>query len=158
MLNPQIITLPETKLVGIAREMSLMENQTKELWQDFMPQRNTIQNRIGNDFYSIQLYDKDYFNTFNPSNIFKKWAAVPVAHFSFVPNTMDTIVIPKGLYAVFEHKGNSTTIFEKIFTEWLPNSNYFLDHRPHFEVLGSKYKNNDPNSEEQIWIPIHTKI
>ena len=27
----------------------------------------------------------------------------------------------------------------------------------HFEVLGKNYKNNDPNSEEEIWIPIMDK-
>jgi AraC family transcriptional regulator len=35
----------------------------------------------------------------------------------------------------------------------LPGSEYFLDNRPHFEVLGDKYKNNDPTSEEEIWKP-----
>ncbi len=39
----------------------------------------------------------------------------------------------------------------------LPNSEYELENRPHFEVLGEKYKNNDPNSEEEIWIPIKKK-
>jgi AraC family transcriptional regulator len=29
-----------------------------------------------------------------------------------------------------------------------------LDQRPHVEVMGEKYKNNDPDSEEEIWIPI----
>jgi AraC family transcriptional regulator len=32
-----------------------------------------------------------------------------------------------------------------------------LDDRPHFEVLGEKYKNNDPTSEKEIWIPILPK-
>lgn len=29
--------------------------------------------------------------------------------------------------------------------------------QPHFEVLGEKYKDNDPTSEEEIWIPIKAK-
>jgi hypothetical protein len=29
---------------------------------------------------------------------------------------------------------------------------------PHFEVLGDKYKNNDPSSEEEVWIPIKPKV
>jgi AraC family transcriptional regulator len=64
--------------------------------------------------------------------------------------------IPGGLYAVFDYKGSSTdsSIFQYIFETWLPNSDYELDNRPHFEVLGDKYKNNDPASEEEIWIPI----
>jgi AraC family transcriptional regulator len=44
-----------------------------------------------------------------------------------------------------------STIF---FSTWLPDSEYRLDVRPHFEVLGEKYKNDDPESEEEIWIPI----
>ncbi|MDP5096829.1 MAG: GyrI-like domain-containing protein [Flavobacterium sp.] len=39
----------------------------------------------------------------------------------------------------------------------MPNSEYQLDNRPHFEILGAKYKNNAPDSEEEIWIPIKRK-
>ncbi len=76
-----------------------------------------------------------------------------------VPNEMETFLLEGGLYAVFEYKGSSNdpSIFQYIFGTWLPGSNYLLDNRPHFEVLGDKYKNNDPNSEEEIWIPIKPK-
>ena len=50
-----------------------------------------------------------------------------------------------------------TSIFQYIFSEWIPQSDYSVDDRPHFEVLGAKYKNNDPDSEEEIWIPIKKK-
>jgi AraC family transcriptional regulator len=61
-----------------------------------------------------------------------------------------------GDYAVFNYRGSSADprIFQYIYGEWIPNSEYVLDDRPHFEILGEKYKNNDPNSEEEIWIPI----
>ena len=57
---------------------------------------------------------------------------------------------------IFDHKGSSSdhSIFEYIFSKWLPASKYEVDDRPHFEVLGLNYKNNDPESEEEIWIPI----
>jgi AraC family transcriptional regulator len=29
--------------------------------------------------------------------------------------------------------------------------------RSHFEIMGEKYKLNDPNSEEEVWIPIKMK-
>jgi AraC family transcriptional regulator len=72
---------------------------------------------------------------------------------------METYTLPGGLYAVFFYKGlnTDTSIFEYIHRTWLPNSNYLLDNRPHFEILGEKYKNADPNSEEEIWIPIKLK-
>lgn len=69
---------------------------------------------------------------------------------------MESFVLDGGLYAVFPYKGFSTdnSIFLYIFGTWLPNSGYTLDNRPQFEVLGKKYRNNDSNSEEEIWIPI----
>jgi AraC family transcriptional regulator len=41
-----------------------------------------------------------------------------------------------------------------MFREWLPASGYELDDRPHFEILGERYKNNDPDSEEELWFPV----
>jgi AraC family transcriptional regulator len=72
---------------------------------------------------------------------------------------METFTLKAGLYAVFLHKGaavTATETFQHIFGIWLPKSEYILDNRPHFEILGEKYKNNDPSSEEEIWIPIKT--
>ena len=90
---------------------------------------------------------------------FEKWAAVEVSDFNDVPTGMESYTIQGGLYAVFLHKGAATDLstFEYIFKTWLPNSKYELDQREHFEVLGEKYKNNDPGSEEDIWIPVKAK-
>ena len=72
---------------------------------------------------------------------------------------MEALILPSGLYAVFHYKGSSSdnSIYQYIFGTWIPNSDYDLDDRPHFEVLGDRYKNNDPNSEEEIWIPIKSR-
>ena len=64
------------------------------------------------------------------------------------------------VYAVFVHKGaagSGPEIFRYIFGKWLPESGYLPDKRPHFEILGEKYKNEDPDSEEEIWIPVKPK-
>ena len=124
MLKPTLVTLPETKLVGKKRSMSLIDNQTQVLWQDFMPNRKGITNRIGNYYYSVQNYNPDYFEHFNPSKTFEKWAAVAVNAFEKIPEDMESFTLSTGLYAVFEHKGMDTAIFQQIFTEWLPNAPY----------------------------------
>jgi AraC family transcriptional regulator len=105
------------------------------------------------------IYTPTHFTDFKPANEFERWAAVEVSDFDNVPSGMETFVLPGGLYAVFDYKGLNTdkAIFQYIFGTWLPNSEYILDHRPHFEVLGDKYKNNDPASEEEIWIPIRPR-
>lgn len=153
---PKIKHLDEKKLIGKRLTMSLTSNKTRELWQSMMPKRNTIKNNVTKDLISMQVYGPAHFSDFNPNKEFEKWAAVEVTDFEHVPADMETFLLPGGLYAVFDYKGSSNDphVFQFIFGTWLPDSGYVLDDRPHFEVLGDKYKNNDPDSEEEIWIPI----
>jgi len=157
---PRIEQLPEKKLVGKQIITSIANNQTFSLWSSFMPRRKEIVNTVSTDLFSMQVYPYDFDFTFsNLSVTFQKWATVEVTDFENIPEEMETYVLPAGLYAVFEYKGlnTDTKIFEYIFGTWLPSSQYNIDNRPHFEILGAKYKNNDPNSEEEIWIPIKLK-
>lgn len=156
-MEPRIVTLTEKKFIGKRLLMSLSENKTAELWKSFMPRRKEIQNSVGTDLYSMQLYDHLYFKDFNPDKEFEKWAVIEVKDFDTIPDGMKTITVIDGLYAVFTHKGGAgkgPEIFSYIFGTWLPGSEYELDDRPHFEILGEKYKNDDPDSEEEIWIPV----
>jgi AraC family transcriptional regulator len=155
----RIKTFPQTKLIGKNLTFTYSNYRAFELWSSFMPRRKEIQNAIGAELYNIQINPKDF--AFGPNEPFVKWAAVAVSSFDFVPNGMETLEIEQGLYAVFNYKGdqsNAPTFFNFIYSEWVPNSDYELDNRPQFEILGEKYKNNDPNSEEEIWIPIRMKF
>jgi AraC family transcriptional regulator len=158
-MTPRIENLTEKKLIGKRISMSLANNKTGELWQNFMPKRRIISNNVSNDLISLQVYKPTYFSDFKPDNEFEKWATVEVTNFDVVPVDMETFSLEGGLYAVFDYKGSGSdpSIFQYIFRTWLPDSDYMLDTRPHFEVLGDKYKNNDPSSEEEIWIPIKPK-
>ncbi len=158
-MTPRIQALSEKKLVGIRLIMSFSDNKIGELWRTFLPLRKEIVNNLTNDLISLAVYKPDHFLEFKPTNEFERWATVEVANFENVPAKMQAFDLEGGLYAVFNYKGLNTdnSIFLYIFGTWLPNSDYVLDHRPHFEVLGEKYKNNDPNSEEEIWIPIKIK-
>lgn len=158
-MNPRIQTLTEKKLVGKRLEMSFADYKVGELWRNFMPKRKDITNNLTNELISMSVYKPTHFEDFKPTNKFDKWATVEVANFNNVPNEMEIFVLPSGLYAVFDYKGLNTdnSIFQYILGTWLPSSNYVLDNRPHIEVLGDKYKNNDPTSEEEIWIPIKPK-
>jgi AraC family transcriptional regulator len=156
-MKPGIVTLAPKKLIGKRMTMSLAGNKTAELWRSFMMQWQEIKNGIGTARYSIQILPENYFSNFNPSTAFEKWAAIEVENFDSVPEGMETFTLPGGLYAVFNHKGGpakGAEAFRYIFGEWLPNSGYQSDNRPQFEVLGEKYKGDDPDSEEEIWIPI----
>lgn len=145
-------------MVGKKIKMSLADNKTFELWRSFMPERMKIQNKLSSDLISMRVYNEPV-NLQNINQQFEKWAAIEVVDFNDVPAAMESFTLPAGLYAVFDYKGLNTdnSIFVYIFKEWLPGSKYLLDERPHFEMLGEKYKNNDPASEEEIWIPIKHK-
>ncbi|MBI5538765.1 MAG: GyrI-like domain-containing protein [Bacteroidia bacterium] len=158
---PTINIISEKKLIGKHITMSFAENKTFELWSGFMPRRKEIKNNVNNELISMQVYDKSFdFTNFDIHKQFEKWAAIEVSEFNIIPDKMETYALPGGLYAVFIHKGAANTgpkTFQYIFGTWLPNSEYILDNRPHFEILGEKYKNEDPDSEEEIWIPIKKK-
>ncbi len=160
MMIPSIKTLSEKKLIGMPLKMTYAENKTFQLWSRFMPRRKEIENAVSNDFISLQIYDESFdFVNFSFNKEFEKWALIEVSDYNFVPNEMEKLTLKEGLYAVFINIGDISTAektFRFIFEEWLPNSEYVLDNRPHFEVLGSKYKKDDPTSEEEIWIPIRS--
>ena len=160
--NPRIELLAPKKLIGKRLRMSLSKNRTGELWKAFMSERRVITNACNSLLISMQRYDdKLDLKNFNQDTEFEKWAAVEVSDHNYIPEKMEAYNLEGGLYAVFIHKGDATSFnktFQLIFHEWLPDSEYDLDNREHFELLGDKYKNNDPASEEEVWIPIKKKL
>lgn len=155
----EVLHIPSKKLIGKKMTMSFAENKTGELWRSFMPYRHAITNRTDDFLISMQLYPEHFRfdEAYNPSLLFEKWACAEVITFDQVPEGMHSYTLKDGLYAVFPYKGSpsdATPFFRSIFNVWLPEAGYSIDQRAHFEVLGSKYKNNDPESEEEIYIPV----
>lgn len=161
LMEPRIETLTQKKLVGKHLRMSFSEDRTFELWKSFMPLRKHIKNPKSADLFSLQVHSSGFdFENFNINAGFEKWAAMEVNDFESVPEGMGPFLLEGGLYAVFIHKGSASSgpeTFRYIFGIWLPGSDYIVDNRPHFEILGEKYKHEDPQSEEEVWIPIKPK-
>lgn len=160
-MEHRIVELPLTKLIGKRLTMSLANDRTYELWHSFMPRRNEIKNNVGSDLVCMQIYNPSLeFINFNKDTELEKWAAIEVSDFSNVPQDMETYTLQGGLFVVFNFKGGAkefSEAFQFILTNWLPNSVYEEDKREHFQLLGEKYKNNHPDSEEELWIPIKRK-
>jgi AraC family transcriptional regulator len=159
-MKPRIEMLPEKKFLGKRAIMSFANSTTTILWQGFMPRRNEITNRVSTELYSFEVYPPDFFEPYNPEAKFEKWVAVEVMNFNVVPHDMETLVVPSGQYAIFIHKGpasEAARTYDYIFRTWLPTSDFLVDHRPHFAIMGAKYKREDPGSEEEVWIPVIPK-
>ncbi len=126
-----------------------------------MPRRKEIQNTVSSELFSVEVYNTStFFEAFEPSAEFEKWAEMEVSDFKDIPIEMEKLIIPAGKYAVFNYKGLGSEVSEtyrSILQEWFPSSDYNLDHRPHFAMMDEKYKNEDSNSEEELWFPIIAK-
>ena len=150
-------TPAEKKLVGKRLRMSFAADKTFELWRALMPRRREIDSAIGAELYSVEIYEPGFHERFDPQREFEKWAAVEVADFGSVPEGVERLTIPAGLYAVFLHRGparEGEKTYRYIFENWLPASGLALDDRPHMAVMGEKYKGEEADSEEEIWIPV----
>jgi len=157
----RIENLNQKLIICKSERMSFSADKTYELWNSFMTGRKKIQNPVSDELFSIQVYGADFdFSSFRPDIMFLKMAGTEVKDFDSVPESMEKFFIPAGLYAVFIHRGAASeapVTFGYIFGEWLPLSGYRVDSRPHFEILGKKYRNNDPSSEEEVWVPVKPK-
>lgn len=154
----QSITLFEgATFVGMRSETNLANNKTSRIWSEFMPMANFISQRTDKNYVSVEIYPEGYFKKFDPQREFTKWAAVKVNRVHDLPEKMEVLEIPAGEYAVFKYVGKASEaprFYQYIFGEWLPESNYELDHRPHFAVMGPNYRPDDPKAEESIWVPV----
>lgn len=156
------VTIRTKKLIGKKLQMSVIHDRTPELWQSFMPRRKEITNTENNFLYSVQIFESEkYFDQFSPEIEFEKWAAVEVSEYANIPENMEKLKIPEGEYAVFNYTGPANAalpFFQYIFQTWIPESEYWVDNRPHFTLMGEKYRGNNPDSEEEIWVPVKKKL
>ena len=160
-MTPKIQTLPATLLVGKKSMTSYAKNSTFELWHSFSPRKKEINHVINNDLYAVEIYPTTtFFQNFDPTREFEKWAAISVSKIDEIPEGMESLTVHEGLYAVFPYKGKPSEAMETfryIHGDWLPNSEYEMDSRPYFALMGDKYKGEHHESEEEFWVPIKKK-
>jgi len=155
-MEPRIETLIPKTLVGMAREMSMVKDETSQLWRGFRPRIAEVTNRTTAESISMRVYSGSTAEVFEPNASFRQWAAVEVVDHDDVPEGMEPYLLGGGTYAVFVHRGpaNDLSTFRYIFSDWLPASDYILDDREHFEVLPANYDPRDPDATEECWIPV----
>lgn len=157
----RIETIQPKKLIGFSTPTTLADDKTVSIWKQLMPRLKEVKNAVSADLISLQVYDFESLqDDFTPFTEFTKHALVEVKNFDYVPEGFETFELPAGEYAVFLHKGipaDFAITSQYIFGEWMPASNYNVDNRPHFEILGDLYINNHPDSQEEVWIPIKNR-
>ncbi|MGD9631337.1 MAG: GyrI-like domain-containing protein [Pyrinomonadaceae bacterium] len=160
--HPRIVAADRVLLAGVRVRMSFTNDRTSELWRNFRSRENEVVGRVGSDSFSVKVYGPEYsFTSFDPTAEFDKWAAVKVDWGSKQKDGFENLEVTGGDYAVFVHLGpasDASRTFGHIFRSWLPDSGYDLDRRPHFEVLPKGYDPFDPEAEEEVWVPIRSRV
>lgn len=154
-MTPKIITCSEKTIIGVSSTMHHQQyGNIIALWKRFMPRKNEIQNSVNDELIAMQIYSD--FNAIE--NSFDIWACAEVSSLDRIPAEMTGFKVPNGDYAVFLHKGmDASKTYQQIMTQWLPDSGYEIDNRPHFQVMGDRYINGSPDSEEDFYVPIRLK-
>lgn len=155
----RIVEAEDIKIVGVKAEANFntINSITPQLAKQFMPRLKEITSRKDDFSLSLQKYTDFNFKMFNPNDVFEKWIGVEVRDFDAIPQNMETLLIPASKYLVIDFKGTIPKfikLWQHIHSTWLPNSEFELDNRPHFERLPSSYSPIQAINEEEIWIPI----
>ena len=58
--KPLIKKTSERKFLGLQITSSLVDDKTYNLWSGFMPRRKEIENAIGSDLFSMQVYPSNF--------------------------------------------------------------------------------------------------
>lgn len=148
------------KVVGnkIIFKISQSAEKIPTLWQQFMPKKHLIKNKVNTNTLSILVSEtKIGFSKIDPNQVIERWAGLEVYDFSDIPDSMEEITLKGGLYAVFAHKGNAANFritMKQVLDNWLPDSGYEIDIREQFEILPEGYNFTNPNAEEEVWLPV----
>ncbi len=156
IMEPEIITRPEMKVVGTTHKYQEDDLNIEMLWFDFQHKVNQVRNRIGNDAFGIY---EEYFET-DDSIGFSYICSVEVSDFDYVPEGMISRIIPEQMYAVFRHNGPLSFLPETlkyIWGSWLPKSNYKYDEKPDFELYSPGIQPEDPDHILFLHIPVSRK-
>jgi len=156
VMEPEIITRSEMKVVGTVHKYQEDDLNIEMLWSDFQHKVNQIRNRIGNDAFGIY---EEYFET-EDSIGFSYICSVEVSDFDDVPEGMISRIIPEQMYAVFRHNGSLSFLPETlkyIWGSWLPKSNYEYDEKPDFELYSPGIQPEDPDHVLFLYIPVSRK-
>ena len=152
-LPHRIEIIEPKKLIGFSIITSFQDDKTPIVWRNFMMRKNEITNRISDQLISLQIYPEN----FTPNQTFKKYALAEVSDFENLPEEFETFELKNGKYLVFNYKGkaeNGPEIFGYIFQKFIPENQFEVDNRPHFEIFDDTYNPLDENAQEEIWIPI----
>lgn len=154
-MDAQILTWQAFQIIGMRYFGENKNKEITQLWDVFLPRRESINNRINPAISYGICYPVEGKNN---EAAFEYIAAVEVSDLQDLPADMVGKTIPAQKYAVFTHKGSLDKIpetYQAIYAVWQPKSGYELIKAPDFEYYDERFNPDHPEiSELDIYIPI----
>jgi AraC family transcriptional regulator len=146
----RIEAISEKKLSGDYVENPVFTpEETSMLWRGFRSKLADMLPELPDYLYSVQLHTEEF------GKITLRWAAFEFS--DSIPENMQLLEIPAGLYAVFLFRGGPAgfeDFLRKQVSEILPSLNLKPDQRPWFQRMGKAFNPFSEESEEEVWIPV----
>lgn len=158
-MEPRIVDLKEFTVVGMQTFGNPAAGDFSKMWAALFNCAEKIPNVSNKKVsYGVGSYTKEHF-------LEDKWfymAAREVTDLSKILPQMSGKIIPKNKYAVFKYQGSISPklaeLFQYIYKEWLPSSDYVLAGPYDFERYGDQYLGSkNENSVFEIYVPIKNK-
>ena len=161
-MEHELVEIPEATWACYSLEMNMMKDRTAEVWKTFMPLFAQIPGKVNLQKISIQNYGGAFdIHSFTPETLFMRGAAVEISGEQELPTPLETLKFRGGLYLKTRYKGlpqNAVTFFQKLYLEVLPQMKLQPDNRIQFELLLPNYSPENPDSEEDVFIPVRPML
>ncbi len=154
-MKPEFVNLEELNVVGMQGYGKGDKGQLLKMWDILQSNNLKIPNRKNRKYsYGIESFTKEMDEN-------REWfylVGAEVKDLTKIPVQMCAKTIPKGKYAVFEHKGPVSGLgkfYRNIYTKWLPEIGCQSSSPYDFERYDKRFIS--PQSEEsviEIFIPV----
>ncbi|WP_417431176.1 AraC family transcriptional regulator [Kiloniella sp.] len=158
LLEPDIIKKETFYIIGISDDFgSDTGKSVPDLWKQVRYRYSEINHSKNGHAYGLCLKG-------SPES-FTYMAALEVDDLNSVPSGMQGFVIQEADYAVFTFAIDDKTpiedqfskVYQTIWGNWLPNSNYEYANTPDFELYNNRFDGNTATGQVDIWIPVIKK-
>lgn len=156
-LNPEIVIMPMTYIMGIRFKTTIAGNESVAIWKQFSSQipPALLTNKQYGVFEAGETCSSDIFNTDSETAAF---VGIEVSENYPILNGMQRKELYGGKYARFIHRGTVDTLIQTyhyIWGVWFPKSGFELANRDDFECYTERFLGaNNESSEIDIYFPI----
>lgn len=159
-VHPQIVQVPEIKVVGIRKQTEIKSKEIKKLWEEFYNYEHEVHYSY-NQHRKFGIYESSLDEThfiISEESMFSEVVGLEVESFENVPSCFVKKVIPGGRYAVFTHHGSLESFQQTInyiWGTWLLSTKEEVDSRETFEVMDERFQGyNHPDSVLDLYISV----